>query len=440
MTINKKNLKNIFYIFLTLHLIIWTFIPTITNQNLPLDTIEALAWGSNLDWGFNKHPPMSAFLVEIFYKIFGAKDWAYYLLSQICIIITFYIVFKFAEEFFENKFFSLLSVLLLEGIYFYNFTTPEFNVNICLMPFWALTVFYLWKSFKKNKITDWLLFGLFTGFGFLSKYSFIYLSLSIDVLILYMIFIRKIDFKCLVSLVPFLIILLPHLIWLSENNYTTINYGFDRASVKDSNIFDHLKYPLIFLAKQIAILIPLFLMFVFLNNKLKIKFSFRDNKLLFLLAINIIPLIFVFLTSVIMGAKIRTMWISPFYLFLGVLLIYVSRHKINLNKLKGFTTVFLILFILSPFTYAYVSITENDKRTDYPGKKIAIKAQEVWDKNRNEKIVWIIGGSEWTAGNLSYHLEDRPKWILEWHSRDKFPDAIWLCGEKKGASCLDIND
>ena len=26
------------------------FIPSISNTNLPLDTIEALAWGSNLDW------------------------------------------------------------------------------------------------------------------------------------------------------------------------------------------------------------------------------------------------------------------------------------------------------------------------------------------------------------------------------------------------------
>ena len=62
MALNKKNLINFFYIFLTAHLIIWTAIPTLTNNNLPLDTIEALAWGSNLDWGFNKHPPMSAFL------------------------------------------------------------------------------------------------------------------------------------------------------------------------------------------------------------------------------------------------------------------------------------------------------------------------------------------------------------------------------------------
>ena len=36
------------YFFLLIHLTVWTIIPSITNQNLPLDTIEALAWGSNL--------------------------------------------------------------------------------------------------------------------------------------------------------------------------------------------------------------------------------------------------------------------------------------------------------------------------------------------------------------------------------------------------------
>ena len=66
--INKKNIPNLFVLFLFSHLIIWTLVPSLTNENLPLDTIEALAWGSNLDWGFNKHPPLSAFAVEIFHK------------------------------------------------------------------------------------------------------------------------------------------------------------------------------------------------------------------------------------------------------------------------------------------------------------------------------------------------------------------------------------
>ena len=100
---NKININNLFYIFITSHLIIWTLVPTLTNHNLPLDTIEALAWGSNLDWGFNKHPPASAFFAEVFYKIFGTNDWAYYLLSQIFVVVSFFVVWKFSEEFFSDK-------------------------------------------------------------------------------------------------------------------------------------------------------------------------------------------------------------------------------------------------------------------------------------------------------------------------------------------------
>ena len=131
MSLNKININKLFYTFILIHFIVWTLTPSLTNNNLPLDNIEALAWGSNLGWGFNKHPPGSAFFSELFFKIFGPQDWAFYLLSQIFVVTSFIFVFKFAEELFKDKTLSLISVLLLEGIYFYNFTTPEFNVNVC---------------------------------------------------------------------------------------------------------------------------------------------------------------------------------------------------------------------------------------------------------------------------------------------------------------------
>ena len=81
----------------------------------------------------------------------------------------------------------------------------------------------------------------------------------------------------------------------------------------------------------------------------------------------------------------------------------------NLKKLKNFFTIFIILFIFSPFAYAYVSITETDKRTDYPGKQIAEKVQKQWSQDFDEPINVVLG-NEWEAGNLSYHLKSRPTW------------------------------
>ncbi len=412
MAIYKKNINNIFYIFITSHLLIWTLIPTLTNHNLPLDTIEALAWGSNLDWGFNKHPPMSAFLPEIIYFIFGPQDWAYYLLSQICILVSFFVIFKLAEDFFENKIYCFLSVLLLEGIYFYNFTTPEFNVNVCLIPFWSLSIFYLWKGITNNKILDWILLGLFAGFGFLSKYLFVYLGLAIAVLLIYLIINKKINFKCLISLIPFFLILSPHIIWLSENEYVTITYGLMRTGSEEASILGHLKNPFIFLLKQIGILIPFLLMIFILIKKFKININLNDDKLLFLLSINLIPILFIFLTSFTMGFKIRTMWMTPFYISFGLLFIYIFKSEINFEKMKAFTSVFLVLFFISPILYAYVSISKTDKRTDFNGKNLAIQAKNFYKTEANDlgKMEYVKG-NEWIAGNISYHLPERPKWI-----------------------------
>jgi len=406
-----KNTYKIFYLFLFTHLFIWTLIPFVTNKNLPLDTIEALAWASNMDWGFSKHPPFSAFAVELIYQIFGNKDWAYYFLSQIFVIIAFFVVYKFSEEFFKNKNLAILSVFLLEGIYFYNFTTPEFNVNIAQLPFWALSVYYTWRCIKYDKATDYVLLGLFAGFGILSKYLFVYLILGIKLVFIY--FLRKgkkIKFSHYFIAGPItLLILLPHLIWLTENNYITIFYGLQRAG-GEGGFLDHLIYPLIFLGKQIGILIPFLLMSFFLIKKIKFKINFKDEKLVFLLITTIVPIFFILLTSMIMGAKIRTMWMTPFYLFAGTLIIYIFKSQINLNKLKNFTTVFVILFLVSPFTYAYVSITKTDKRTDFPGKEKADKIQSAWNKKYKSEIEFVVG-DEWYGGNLSYHLKSRPKWI-----------------------------
>ena len=409
----NRNINNIFFIFVLSHLLIWTVVPTITNKNLPLDVIEALAWGSNLDWGFNKHPPGSAFFPEIFFQIFGAQDWAYYFLSSLFVVISFYFVFKVADEILSSKLLSLFSVLILEAIYFYNFTTPEFNVNVCQLPFWSLVVYFSWKiySSKEIKLSDCFFIGLFSAIGFLSKYLFVYLLASIFLLFMYLILIkkdRKFDFKYFITLEVFVILLIPHFIWLYGNDFITILYGLKRTGLEPS-LINHFEQPILFLFKQIGTLLPFFFLIWLLVKKIQFKFNVKDKKLLFLLVINLLPIFLIFITSAIMGSKIRTMWMTPFYLYFGVLFLYILKSQINIKKTNSFLSGFLFLFFLSPIIYSYVSISQTDKRTDYPGKEIASKVQLIWSKDFNGEIQFVTG-DEWKAGNLSYHLKSRPVW------------------------------
>ena len=74
--------KKTFYLICLYHIIVWTILPFLANKNLPLDTIEALAWGGSFDLGYNKHPPLSAWITGLLFKFFGNKDFIYYLLSK----------------------------------------------------------------------------------------------------------------------------------------------------------------------------------------------------------------------------------------------------------------------------------------------------------------------------------------------------------------------
>ena len=409
--IAKKNIIKVLILFLILHLFFWTLAPSISNINLPLDTIEALAWGSNLEWGFSKHPPFSAFAVEIFYTIFGSNDWAYYLLSQIFVIVSLIYVWKFSNEIFDEKIYSLLSVLTLSGIYYYNFTTPEFNVNVSQLPFWALTVYFFWKSINSNNRINWILFGIFSALGFLSKYLFIYILLAIFFYFILNIKIyKKFITNYLLSIAISLAILTPHFIWLFKNNFITIVYGLNRSTLTNTTWIDHLENPLVFIFKQILILIPFLIMIFILLKKFNFKLNLKNRKNLFLISINLIPIILILFTSIVSGAKIRTMWMTPFYLFFGTLFIEIFRKNIDLKKIRKFLIFFLFLFILSPAIYLGISIYDKNKRTDFPGKEIARLVQNKWNDNFVNDIKIVIG-DEWFAGNLSYHLNSRPVWF-----------------------------
>jgi len=197
--------------------------------------------------------------------------------------------------------------------------------------------------------------------------------------------------------------------------------------LEQSSLIDHIKYPLLFLGKQVGILVPFLILTWLLVKKLKFKISFKDKNLLFLLAINLLPIALMFLTSLITGSKIRTMWMTPFYLFFGTLIVYLFQSQINLKKIKPFMLGFIFFFFLSPVLYAYVSVSKDDKRTDYPGKEISMKTQYAWDQQFDSRINVVLG-DEWNAGNLSYHLKSRPVWegIVKREKLDQLKDYMCL--------------
>ena len=177
----------------------------------------------------------------------------------------------------------------------------------------------------------------------------------------------------------------------------------------------------------------IFLSIISIKKLRNINFKIINKKKFFLITINLLPIIIIFIVSFVSGAKIRTMWMSTFYLFFGLFFIYYLKSKINIKKLGKFFFVFIFIFLLSPMTYMYVSVANEFKRTDYPGKEIADLVQRKWDKNFTNEISVVVG-DEWAAGNLSYHLKSRPVWYNELKNKSKSinnDDGIIYAGNPK---------
>ena len=124
---------------------------------------------------------------------------------------------------------------------------------------------------------------------------------------------------------------------------------------------------------------------------------------------------------------------TPFYLLIGILFIKLIGDRVNLKKIKKFIFVFIFFFLLSPVSYLTVSLISDSKRTDYPGKEIAILIENRWYQNFSNDIKIVIG-DEWYAGNLSYHLASRPKWVNDLAGKTsvvKSKDGVIYTGNPK---------
>ena len=295
-------------------------------------------------------------------------------------------------------------------------------------------VYFSWKLYirKDSNTIILILLGITAAIGFLTKYLFAYLLLSVIMIFAYEFFItktRKINFKHYLPIEIFFVLLVPHLIWLFQNDFVTIKYAFNRAGLVDFSFLNHFKFPIIFLIKQIGILIPFFILCYFVIKKIKIRFDIKDKKKLFILLINFLPIILMFVTSVVTGSKIRTMWMTPFYLFFGVFILSMFDIKDDEKTFNEFFKPFLILFLLSPITYGLVSLISENKRTDYKGKVEANKVLQVWQKDFTEKINVVLG-DEWHAGNISYHMEGRPVWLGEINQKNVDLLNAYICTKK----------
>ncbi|MEM1355403.1 MAG: glycosyltransferase family 39 protein [Planctomycetota bacterium] len=413
------------------HLVLWTLVPALLNPNLPLDVVEALAWGREWELGYAKHPPLSAWMAEGVTAVLGRQPWGMYLLSSLCVTGAIALVYATARRFVDPTR-AMISALLLEGIYYHNFTTPEFNVNICIMPVLAGMAYGLIRGLESRRVGWWALSGACAGLAVLGKYT---AAMMIGPIVLITLLHPDLR-RCFRGPGPYVgllvggLVMTPHLWWIDQSSGQTLGYATARAGVETVRWYDHAVRPLGFTAKMIGVSLPMLILAWPLMKPGGAQQDGSDTPpdaqpevattagvlspsarrwLIRTLAFGGLASFAVM--ALVTGWKIRTMWAGPMFLFMGLMLVHARPMTLSPINLRRFGRLFVALFLLTPIGYAGLvllqPISGEAKRVHFPGHELAHTVSDAWH-TRYDRPLPIAAGEIWVASCVGYYAPDRP--------------------------------
>lgn len=408
-----------FAAFCVLHAVLWTALPSFLYPNLPLDLIEALTYGREWQLGHDKLPPLPWWMVEIVYRLIG-RDVAYYLLAQIVVLVCFAFAYMAALPI-VGATGALATILIVDGVHFFNFTTPKFNHDVIQLPFWALAGLSFLRALQSGRLLWWALLGVALGGALWSKYFVVILAAP---LALYLLFDAKARRTLLtpgpyVAAVVALLIAAPHLIWLVRNDFLPFAYA-EARTLPSRGILDHFWRPLLFLVSQLGAMAPAF----FIASPLfrpwtgKFSFDFADETFRIVTLLTWGPAALLVALSAVTGRGLLAMWGFPLCIFVGLWLVMIAKAVIDRTRLSLIVAGWAIVtaITVTVFVVQQTLLPRFHTRFNaqlYPGQQIADILTKEFQKQTGEPLRYVIGRI-YPAGALAHYArEGRPRVLID---------------------------
>lgn len=400
-----------FLMFALCHMIVWTLLPTLTQPNAPLDTLEMIYWGHEWQPGYYKHPPLPAWLAEFSCQFSTSNVWPTYVLCQVATLGCFWGAFQIGREMRGNVT-GLLAVVLLEGCYYYNFTTTEFNNNVTSRVWWALTILCLYRGVKRGQVTAWILAGICLGLGMLSKYDTAILAIVMAAFSI----VHPAGRRCwktpgpIACLITALAVFAPHVFWLFSNDFPTVNY-FLRRSGSEHQWSSHIILPLRFAAAQAAAVLPMLILATpLIGYRWKFRLLENDEDRFnrdFLIWFALGPFIMVEIVGLLLGVRIQSMWGTAMWTYAGVALLFFLRLELNRDKIRqtlyrSAVCASLIALVFAGRNSLLPHVRGKASRIHFPGRQLAQEVDDLYYEQTGEYPA-IIGGSWWEASNVAFY-------------------------------------
>jgi len=332
--------KSRLYLFLTLALILAnTLFHLWYIWKGPLDLFpdEAHYW----DW--SRHPdicyyskgPMVAYVILIFTQLFGTSAFTVRLGAVALSAATAILIFHLGKLIFRSEKTGFYATAML-------FLTPMANAGSFIMTidgpfifFWTIAILAGYRALHNQK-AFWYVFGIAAGLGSLSKYTMLFLWLSV---LLYLLLSRKDRFwfrrkELYLSFLVCMIVLSPVLIWNAEHDWVSFRHLMGQTKGQEGLRISPMSF-LEFVGSQIGVVTPLFFLAIIYGLQKGLRDGIRQGRREYLYLFSCAAVILISYLLKSFQGKVQANWPAAGYVPAAILSVAVMREKISPTPSEG---------------------------------------------------------------------------------------------------------
>ena len=398
-------------------LILWGVWQSLCIGNAAIDVAENIAWGQNFDWGYDKNPYFGAWISYAIYWLFhdSLGEYVFYFVSQFSAMLGVFSVYLIARDIFKSRFTAFLVVPLALLIPYFSHSSSEFNDDMISIALYGLTGLFFYRSVKRSSTGSWLVFGLCAGLALMTKYLAAALLFPLGLLLLITPEGRACWKKPGIYLGAAICILLvlPNLFWIFGHDFIAIKYAFSRANLQEMpDLSDHFIHFLEACGDYVVMLfLPWGALFLLSRGK---NPGFPKFDRLFIFAAGLGPMTLSALFALITGGEVNSAWLTPYFVFAPLLLVFSYRPVPTCNQMKRFTALVIIFTVMAMLTTAneYLHdrpyVRNNCSHQVYPGKKVAKILTKEWHDRFARPCPYVIG-KRTDSCFFCYYSPDHPR-------------------------------
>lgn len=205
------------------------------------DDAEQLVFSQSLELGYSTgNPPLITWLVILVQKVFGVGIFAVMTLKFLLLWSAYYLVYCCAERVLGKESLAALATLSLCAVYYIVWDSVfNYSNSLLMIVFIAATFLGLLRLEKSGSTTDYIVLGLLLGFGLLAKYTFVLFAIPLFIATVLDESLRSriLNRLFLLTILIAVVVNIPHIIWMIDNQALLEARAVDRFSQRGSETF-----------------------------------------------------------------------------------------------------------------------------------------------------------------------------------------------------------